>query len=187
MKTVHVIGGDQATELMFERQGYKLFSGKGEPDLVCFTGGADVSPELYCQPNTSSHTNPARDLVEVGQFLKYRFLSIPMVGICRGGQFLNVMLGGSMVQDIKGHSMGYQNIYIFDCNESLLATAKVHEDHHQEMIPTKYGATLGQAEDGVREVIYYPDEDILCFQPHPEWGHKETHEIFFTAIEQLVD
>ncbi len=77
-----------------------LFADPGSIKLVCFTGGSDVSPELYGHRNLESGCNKARDEKEVLIFEMAKKHGIPMTGICRGSQFLNVMCGGTMVQHL---------------------------------------------------------------------------------------
>lgn len=185
---VHVIGGDPSVENMFRNQGFSLYTGTEDISLVCFTGGEDISPALYCEMNISSYgVNPTRDIHEVGQYLKYQRRGIPMVGICRGAQFLNVMLGGSMVQHIPGHTNKKQPTHLFSAAGELLRTVRLDEDHHQAMVPREAGIVLGQARDGTAEIVWYPDHhEALCFQAHPEWGHAPTRELFFELIQTYL-
>lgn len=186
VKTVHVIGNDKDTVRMFKKQGWSCVT--EDPDLVCFTGGADVSPELYLEGYEGTRgTNPLRDLLEVGWYLHYLRLGIPMAGICRGGQFLNVMCGGTLIQDLPMYTSGLPTV-----EDKAGNRFKVHADHHQGIVPAvdaevfltrdiqgyslTYACTYGYG-----NVTAY---DILCFQPHPEWGHEPTKELFFHYIEE---
>lgn len=191
---VHVIGGDVAVEDMFLKEGYSLYVGNEGPDLVCFTGGADVSPELYCQSNTGSANNQARDLHEIGQYIKYRHMGVPMVGICRGAQFLNVMHSGTMIQHKPGHGMRRAPVDLYDAagnhlwraTDSAPRSPRLYEDHHQMMVPADHGIVLGRdSKDGNVEIILY-DDTILCFQAHPEWGHETTRSVFFEMLELIL-
>lgn len=82
---VYIVGHEAAIEGMFRARGYAVTYDPDETgiDLVCFTGGADVSPIYYQQktlPGTSC--NPARDIREIEIYK--RFIDTPKVGICRG-------------------------------------------------------------------------------------------------------
>ena len=70
-------------------------------DGILLTGGQDVSPELYGEaPDGTGETCELRDAME-GQLLKKAMvLDKPLLGICRGIQFINAALGGSLYQDI---------------------------------------------------------------------------------------
>lgn len=76
-------------------------------DGLILGGGGDVVPSWYGQENAACNTlDEKRDQVEkclVEQACKKQ---IPILGICRGMQFLNVFFGGNLIQDIgTEHSM----------------------------------------------------------------------------------
>jgi len=96
-----------------------------EIDLVLFTGGEDVSPELYGGINKRSYVNKKRDIMEQTIFrLCYKY-GIKVSGICRGFQFINVMSGGKMYQHMRHPP--YHNAYFAMSNEQHL----VSSTHHQ--------------------------------------------------------
>lgn len=71
-------------------------------DGLLFTGGADVSPMLYQEPMAGTEASDwSRDYVETEQFWLARRRHLPILGICRGLQFLNVVTGGSLVQHLS--------------------------------------------------------------------------------------
>lgn len=157
-------------------------------DLVMFTGGEDVNPALYGEAKHSrTHCNLERDKVEEIWFNAASRRGIPMVGICRGGQFLNVMNGGKMRQHVSGHATGQTHILHTGDGEEYI----VSSTHHQMMLPYKdTGKLLGWGEicllDGEpdAEIIHYPTSGSLCFQPHPEFfpkGH-ECVELFMNLV-----
>jgi putative glutamine amidotransferase len=70
-------------------------------DGLLLTGGGDIDPMLYRESmNGSNRPNWSRDHLETAQFHRARNRGLPIFGICRGLQFLNVALGGSLVQDL---------------------------------------------------------------------------------------
>ena len=104
--------------------------------LVVFTGGSDVSPDLYCSethhPRTSS--SGARDLEEAEVYRIASENGIPMSGICRGAQFLCVMAGGKLVQDLTGHSGGNHAVRaLYPSGE--VKDISVTSSHHQMQCP----------------------------------------------------
>jgi len=128
MKKVHVIGGDQLIERMFENRGWTVVSHPDQGDLLQFTGGSDVSPILYRQlqhPQTTCHL--LRDMNEAQIFLKYEGIK-PMAGICRGAQFLHVMNGGTLFQDVDNHTRPHK----IDVPQNE-ETIEVTSTHHQMM------------------------------------------------------
>lgn len=179
MKKVFVVGGCNSTTMMFIEAGWANVSDPVVADFLCFTGGADVSPELYGETNEGlSFTSPKRDEAELALFKAYP--ELPKIGICRGGQFLNVMSGGKMIQDLPKQHSGYRNIRIAGNK-----TVTLHEDHHQGMLLAPGSQIIGvDQDDGNIEILYYPHTKSLCFQAHPEWGHDPTREYFFQLIKE---
>lgn len=156
-------------------------------DLIVFTGGADVTPGLYGHPAHPYTGNDVyRDTVESQVFEKALILNIPMVGICRGGQFLNVMSGGEMYQHVEAHIGSHEITDVLTGD-----VVYVSSTHHQMMKPSSKAllvasSTLGGSRewwDGEvfrREVseqdieaVYYEHTKSLCFQPHPEFQSPE--------------
>ena len=89
--------GNQVME-MFRERGFRPFVPafrKDEPDLVVFLGGEDVNPKLYNEEVLPcTRFNEKRDKFEIDVFNNFK--TVPKVGICRGGQLLNVLSGGAM-------------------------------------------------------------------------------------------
>jgi len=198
--TVLVVGGDYAIERMFEDRGWEVVRFlTDEPDLVVFTGGADVSPNLYGEPNFASTTNNQRDEFERLVYRDAVELGLKMAGICRGGQFLNVMNGGRMYQDVDSHAIaGTHSLIDVDTGEEVQVTST----HHQMMRPlfpdaklvalANLGGEKRYWDDSIKsvtdetdyEVLWYENSKSLCFQPHPEYGVKSTTDYFFQLLER---
>lgn len=160
-------------------------------DLVCFTGGEDVSPSLYGHENLASGSNMGRDMREKEIFDIALAAGIPMTGICRGTQFLNVMCGGTMVQHLRRqHGGGHHRCETVDGK-----LFEVTSSHHQMIVPSLDADVIAWAEkrlslgdlvyggatfeldhlldaDGavrVTEAIFYPTHKVFGVQHHPEW------------------
>jgi gamma-glutamyl-gamma-aminobutyrate hydrolase PuuD len=184
---VWIVEGNQQYINMFQHQGWEVVSSIEEADLVQFTGGSDVSPDMYgekAHPYTSA--NPLRDEREARIFRIATHLKKPMAGICRGGQFLNVMCGGWLYQHVNNHAIHGTHTAI---NVETNCILPVTSTHHQMMRAGLDARILGIAsestqcenmeggslnyhdqEDGTDvEVLFYPKEKVLCFQPHPEY------------------
>ena len=198
---------------MFKERGWQVVDNIDEADLIQFTGGEDVSPNLYNElrhPRTSC--NPIRDNNEKDIFQWGVANGIPMTGICRGGQFLNVMNGGKMWQDVDGHATGH-NHRAFALGH--IGWVNVTSTHHQMMRPntsiehlvlmtaaeSKYrenvgstGTVLKQTQfDGKYnddvESVYYPNTGTLCYQPHPEFFGKdavECRDVYFYFLNNYL-
>lgn len=75
----------------------------GEPlDALVIGGGNDISPEHYGgNLEAQVKVDPARDQLEIEWIERALRDGIPLLGICRGAQLINVVLGGSLYQDIR--------------------------------------------------------------------------------------
>ena len=163
-----------------------------EADLVVFTGGADISPNLYKQkPLPCTYPAPSRD--EFGQALHRHYAHLPKIGICRGAQLLCGLNGGSLWQDIPDHENCNHQITILKNKRNWF----VNSLHHQACRLTKEMVLLAEsvtpvtfAEDdkvidttGVKipEAFFIPEDNALCVQFHPEYSHTPSRE-YFTEI-----
>lgn len=201
-KKVYCVSGSTPYYLMFLDEGMEIVSDLQKADLVCFTGGEDVSPSLYNEHfHQRTYSNPTRDQMEQEIFNEVKSLGIPMVGICRGGQFLNVMNGGLMYQHVTNHT----------CNHLMkdaetFHTILVTSTHHQMMKPSKDATVIAIAhQKGIKEymegpttvresgdspdveVCFYSQTRCLCFQPHPEfrsYGCEAMRPYFFSLIQK---
>lgn len=203
MPKVLIVGGnDGQYARMFSKAGWGFAGSVLNADLVQFTGGEDVTPALYGEAKHQYTGNSfERDLYEAGYFAIAQRMNIPMAGICRGGQFLNVMSGGKMYQHVSAHATGRDHLLTdLETGRSI----EVSSTHHQMMRIGADGVLLAEAnlggfkefvEDGQvqragvgvdTEVVYYASTKALCFQPHPEFfqpGH-ECFEYYFELIER---
>lgn len=189
-KKVFVVGGSHGLEDWFHKNGFDTTCHPFEADLFQFMGGADVTPAIYGEENTHSYNDFARDLHEAGYFALAHRINKPMVGICRGGQFLNVMCGGHMLQHVEGHTRNHKiTAAVDDKVFGALMELDATSTHHQMMQPTMYGQLLAWAtivHDGEKEVdpevVYYAEEQCLCFQPHPEYGTFDGLEKYYFGL-----
>lgn len=191
MPNVYIVAPNPEYVSMFQKNGWDVVNALQDADLVQFTGGSDVNPALYNQGvHSTTWYNTERDEREVIIFKAARHLNKPMAGICRGGQFLNVMCGGSMWQDVDGHATG-RNHEVSDTRTGDLFW--VTSTHHQMMIPSPEGEVILIAREATKrekkgkpgviglirdrnvisddvEAVYYQDQEVFCFQPHPEFS-----------------
>ena len=206
MPKVCIINGGGAYAHMFEDMGWEVVHNIEEANLVQFCGGADVNPRYYgevCHPYTG--INPFQDAEELEIFTKCKALGKPMAGICRGGQFLHVMNGGSMWQHVEHHAIrGTHDACDLDTGIILPVTST----HHQMMRENDAGITVlvgSGVEQGLKqhmiangeieaqlcdvdvEAVYYPDSNCFCFQPHPEMVYAEQcRAYYFNKLAELL-
>ena len=201
MRKVYIVGRDYNVANMFLKQGWEVVNYIDKDiDLIQFTGGEDVDPSYYGQtkhPRTFS--NPRRDAEEAGIFYEWQG-HLPMAGICRGGQFLNVMNGGTMWQHVNNHGLTKTHDALCLVTETVY---QVTSTHHQMMIPSINGKVLLTANlstvredadtviEGVGtdiEAVYYGDTQSLCFQPHPEYVNinHECQVLYFEYLNRFL-
>lgn len=72
---------------------------------LLLTGGADLHPGRYGQPEEGSrNVEPGRDELEAAAFAAARERGVPVLGICRGFQAINVFMGGRLIQHVDDHA-----------------------------------------------------------------------------------
>lgn len=192
---VYIVSPNPEYVTMFQKNGWNVVNDLTKADLIQFTGGSDVNPAIYNQsPHSTTHYNASRDEREMIIFKAARHLDKPVTGICRGGQFLNVMCGGSMWQDVDGHANGKSHRATDTRTGEVF---HVTSTHHQMMIPADSGEVILIANESTRkekrgkpgttvlhidrqcvepdvEAVWYEEQRAFCFQPHPEFsGNKD--------------
>jgi putative glutamine amidotransferase len=157
-------------------------------DGLMLTGGADVDPGSYGatpDPRTGA-TDPARDRFELALAYGAMERNLPLLGICRGGQMVNVACGGTLIQhlpDVVGDDHHLLEPGRFSEHEvalepgSLAARAagaeqiSVRSHHHQAIDELGEGlqATGHALPDAIVEAVEQPDHDFtLGVLWHPE-------------------
>lgn len=154
-----------------------------DANLVMFTGGEDVNPALYGEKvNTETFFNKERDTYEISMFIKAQALKIPMLGICRGAQFLCVMSGGKLVQhqdnpnSIHSVTTAYGVFDITSTHHQAQYTVGMRYDEKRVIgystnKQSKFHLDGGGNELKVlreEEIVYYPKTRCLGIQGHPE-------------------
>ena len=93
-------------ELVVVTPGVGIDDALARMDGLLLTGGADVHPSRYGElpdPNAGLLLNEARDAVDFPLLDAALTRDLPVVGICRGLQVLNVACGGTLLQHVEGH------------------------------------------------------------------------------------
>jgi putative glutamine amidotransferase len=159
-------------------------------DGLLLAGGADIDPSAYGHdPHEETvETVPERDAFEIALTRAALARDLPVLGICRGMQLINVALGGTLSQhlpDRVGHSEHRRVIGTFDGSDhevdvcaGTLAMRVIAEPrhntkshHHQGVDALGEGLTVSATSsmDGLAEAIELPDRRfVLGVQWHPE-------------------
>ncbi len=154
-----------------------------ELDGLILIGGRDIPPSMYGQvPHETTQVLPARR-TQFESMLIARWMATgkPVLGICLGMQFTNVVMGGSMIQDIPslvGTEVNHRKVYhrVTIAPDSRLAqvlgaqTAMVYSSHHQAVDRIGEGlVAVAHSDDGIVEALERTDGGSGLFvQWHPE-------------------
>lgn len=173
-------------------------------DIILFSGGEDVHPTLYGEGfNDKTMSDIYRDKREAVIYKYAVSRKIPMLGICRGAQFLTVMNGGKLIQHVTGHT----NNHIITTSEGV--SYLVTSTHHQMMYPflmpkhhyhieaassvrisdvyLRQGRTSYQFNEVPEEpeIVIYPKTRSLAIQSHPE-RMVDTKNGFIDYVSELI-
>jgi len=153
-----------------------------EVDGLLLPGGWDVDPSFYGE-EPDAKVGPIDhelDETELRLFRQARERALPVLGICRGQQVINVAMGGSLVQHLEDHdvrSLGRKHlahtIEVDPASELGRAAGehkvRVNSLHHQAIRNLAPGLQqTAQGEDGTVEGVESDDGLVVAVQCHPE-------------------
>ena len=158
-------------------------------DALILAGGADIDPSFYGAQRDADtvHTVPRRDAVEVALACEALARDLPLLGICRGMQLINVACGGTLHQHVPERFGHHEHLRVhgsFDgadhdvrlATGSLAARAAgaqrhaTKSHHHQGVDRLGDGLVVsGWAADDLPEALERPGQRFaLGVQWHPE-------------------
>lgn len=152
-------------------------------DGLLLTGGGDLDPELYGEPPAESvyGIRKDRDAFETALYEDAVARRLPILALCRGMQLINVLRGGTLVQEILSEPNHWQqnpsgegSHEIGISPDSVLAdvlgstTAAVNSYHHQGIKDVGKGLRVTATCGDVIEGMEADDADIVAVQWHPE-------------------
>ena len=176
-------------------------------DAFLLWGGTDIHPSYYGQNHhiwSGAPQNPSvRDQFE-WQAMKYcKAHGIPMIGVCRGAQFLCAFAGGRLIQDVTGHgtshlmttidgevmtttSSHHQMLDVEGTKHELLAwsSGRLSKHYYGEKSETPKHIDVSVFKEP--EVVYFPDIKALAIQGHPEWADEQDRFVQY-CVEQVKD
>jgi putative glutamine amidotransferase len=171
-----------------------------EMDGLLLTGGSDITPEFLRQENADptlihqDDLDPKRDRWELEAISKALARGLPILGICRGIQVLNVALGGTLTLDIPGHGLPEQKDQDI---QPLRYDGRVK--HQYENVNSSHHQAIDRVADGFEVEAWCTDDDIieqvrlrdypfaLAVQYHPERGkiYDALFEDFFARLKSM--
>ena len=177
-------------------------------DGLYFSGGNDISPLLFGEDPIKEvrDIDYCRDEFETKLFRKAAAKNMPILGICRGAQVMNVSAGGSLYQDIyvqkdgtSGHmpkfeSARYAHHSVKIMKDTILydilqtEEINVNSYHHQAVRDLAEGFKVSAlSKDGIIEAIESANHSfIVGVQWHPEIL-VEKYPVFLKIFEALVN
>lgn len=167
-------------------------------DGLVLSGGEDVDPVHYgeeAHPTVAKNIDPMRDAQEIALYRLARERGLPVLGICRGIQLINVALGGTLWQDLPsdkpdglphnqpdGRDARTHSVEVTPGSRLARALGGTRFDvnsfHHQAIRDLAPGLLVtAHAPDGEIEGVESPGTDpwLLAVQWHPEEFHH--HEV----------
>jgi len=168
-------------------------------DGLIITGGVDINPKLYNQkPHHSvKRIEPKRDKLELSLLERATKENIPIFGICRGMQLINVFFGGDLVQNIHDLNLKYphsNSVFPFK-KIKIIKNTKLHKIinkpsiyvnsiHHQAINKVGKGLKINSYDrNKIVEGIESTDKSFLIgVQWHPEYMiyKKDSRKLFFS-------
>lgn len=187
LKWLDYFGIEYVTLDYRDSDAYKKFD---KVNGLILSGGIDIYPELYNDWENKEDTgkyDTDRDGFEFKLTEEAISRGIPLLGICRGCQFINVYYNGSLIYDIpsirrvdhskingemREHEIRiFENTLLFECTE--VSGGVVNSSHHQSVDRLGEGLIVSaKAPDGIIEAIEYADKAgkpfMMGIQWHPE-------------------
>jgi putative glutamine amidotransferase len=185
---------------------------------IMLTGGHDINPRLYNQPDFLAYVDP-KDIDERRDEFEWKIMrhteenQKPLLGICRGLQFVNVYFGGTLVPDIPAfgkfnhgkfkNGSDREHLVDVDANSMLYRIVgekkgEINSAHHQSVDMPGFGLVVNAfSPDGIIEGMERRDPDgkswMMLIQWHPErmtnqentFAKKIKH-IFLDTVRQSI-
>lgn len=170
-------------------------------DAILLWGGEDIASSYYNQPAHPYNQNKSgmpsmRDQREWEAMTLARHHQIPIIGVCRGAQFMCAFAGGRLIQHVNNHHNthdvmvenpdGSRKVYqTSSCHHQMMDVRDLDEDHAVVLawasgLSSVYEDFYGpvEAPEGKKfitepEAIYFPKIKGFAIQGHPEWMEKK--------------
>ncbi len=164
-------------------------------DGFLITGGYDIDPDYYHEENSGKSKNCLPELDQVDRLVVdyAKTHHIPVLGVCRGIQAINVFLGGDLNQDIgnghrsieSDHAVQTVKNRLLDFEDEIL----VNSYHHQTLKNLAPGLkVIARHTDGTIEAVIHETLPIIGIQWHPEiLADEKESRIIFDKFAELVN
>lgn len=188
LEAVRAAGLDPVPISPAQRRGLEDLAG------LVLTGGGDIGPSLYgAEPHPRTrHVSRERDELEWTLVEEAERKDLPILGICRGLQILNVIRGGTLHQHVEGHKEVEHSVRFEPGSQVAVFVGTedytVNSRHHQAVNRLGRGLTVtARAEDGIVEAVEDPRQRFLvAVQWHPEDRPDTRDANIFSAFAKSV-
>jgi len=168
-------------------------------DGIVLSGGSDIDPSQYeREPETNEFPpEPARDEFELSLLSRAKNVGMPVLGICRGLQLINVEAGGTLHQHVPEHAMfndapnalAHEVTIESGCTLSTLygPTLRVNSLHHQTVDQLGSDLRVTARSDETIEGLEHSSLPIVAVQWHPEMlDTRQDDPIFSWLVDQAL-
>ena len=141
-----------------------------QAELLILTGGGDLSAECYTDNTVSVNEQKERDETERFLFDYALTHQIPVLGICRGMQFINAFFGGKTDKNFvcpEKRKCGTDHV-IRSATETLIVNHYHNDFIKTENLAQNLTGLFFDEENDTVEIFACPEKKILAFQYHPE-------------------
>jgi putative glutamine amidotransferase len=171
---------------------------------LMLSGGGDLHPRHYAQSpkgTDMSSVDEARDEMELALVREALSADLPVLGICRGIQVLNVAMGGMLLQHVEGHRQSFPSesarhavriaprsllAQVLGCSGDLQTNSRHHQAINAHGLAQRLRASAWSLPDAdVIEAVESPEHRwVLGVQWHPERLEEvpEVHQRLFAAL-----
>ena len=175
-------------------------------DGLLITGGIDIDPKLYGAKRHTSiqKTDPARDAMEIQLLERAKNESLPVMGICRGMQLINLFRGGTLYPHIGDMDLDFHHPHTPLPLQTLEIKAQTHLHeilrrntlranalHHQTIDRIGNGLTISARDRNrlIQAIESKEERFILGLQWHPEfmpyhWSSRRIFHLFAAEIKK---
>jgi len=160
---------------------------------LILSGGDDIV--LKTPDDESDNPNAIRDKSEIAIFEAAMERGIPVLGICRGLQFINWYFGGTLekMPDASGHVAKYHDITVTDAEgQNLIPEGTMNVNSFHQLDIAELGENLkifAEDPNGVKEGIYHTEKDVTAILWHPErkFEDEKATEFHSNLIRRFID
>ena len=171
-------------------------------DGLLLAGGPDVHPERYGEavdPSARVTPRPGLDDLDFPLLEAALARDLPVLGICRGMQVLNVAFGGSLIQHVDNHTGTNHRIWVSPGSKLAAiigagGQVRVNSNHHQGLTEAQRApslmSTAYSVEDALVEGLESPHHRfVVAVQCHPERADelpKQFQNLFGALVHQAA-